>query len=106
MQKKSSHSIKDVNLRLFIYIGKLLYTHKFTRSFSLPEYLVRQAKNAKAFLTSKINNTVGVFTKLQQKIKIVKNEKRNVSFTPTNNSQNLACTQDHIAVVFPRTAFL
>ena len=56
-RKKSPHSIKDVNLRLFIYIGKLLYAHKFTRSLSLPEYLVRQAKNAKAFLTSKINNT-------------------------------------------------
>ena len=56
-RKKSPHSIKDVNLRLFIYIGKLLYTHKFTRSLSLPEYLVRQAKNAHSFLTSKINNT-------------------------------------------------
>ena len=57
-RKKSPHSIKDVNLRLFIYIGKLLYTHKFTRSLSLPEYLVRQAKNAKSLLTSKINNSM------------------------------------------------
>ena len=56
-RKKSPHSIKDVNLRLFIFIGKLLYTHKFTLSLSLPEYLVGQAKNAQSFLTSKINNT-------------------------------------------------